>query len=99
APIDRSADLRYQDARPERRRSAPRREADRPGHPGHHDHGFRVDRYRGRGDAPRGVRLPEQTVRRRSLEDEGAREDREPAAASRERAAEADPRAVAPVLE
>ena len=71
----------------------------RSGHPRHHDHGVRVDRDRGRSDAARRLRLPEQAVRRRSAQDEGAREDREPAAAAGERAAEADARAVAPVLE
>ena len=99
ARAGRSADLRHQDAGPERRRRAARRQEDRSGHPRHHDHGVRVDRDRRRSDAARRVRLPEQAVRHRSAQDEGAREDREPPAAAGERAAQADARAVAPVLE
>ena len=56
---------------------------DRPGHPRHHDHRVRLDRDRRRGDAARRVRLPEQAVRRRSAQDEGAREDREPRSCGR----------------
>ena len=70
-----------------------------PGHPRHHDHGVRLDRDRRRSDAAGRVRLPEQAVRHRSAQDEGAREDREPAAPAGERPAEADARPVAPVLE
>ena len=63
-----------------------------PRHARHHDHRVCVHRHRGRGDAARRVRLPEQAVRRRPPEDEGPREDREPAAPPGERPPQADAR-------
>ena len=53
ARAGRPADLGHQDARPERRRRAARGQADRSGHPRHHDHGVRLDRDRRRSDAAR----------------------------------------------
>ena len=71
------AHLRHQDARHERRRGAARGEGGRRGDAGHHDDGLCQHRDGGRSDAARRVRLPDQAVRRRRAEAEGAREARE----------------------
>ena len=95
----RSAGLGHQDARHDRRRRAARREAHRPGHPRHHDHGVCLGRHRHRGDAPGRARLPQQAVRRRRAEDEGAQRPRAAPAPPGERAAEARARQHPPVRE
>jgi hypothetical protein len=71
----RSAHLRHQDARHERSGCASARPSRSDPTSSDHDYGVRVDRDRDRGDASRRLRLPEQAVRHRSAEDEGAREE------------------------
>ncbi len=86
-------DLRHQDAGHERRRGVARGEGVGRVPARNHDDRLREHRDGRGGDAPGRLRLPDQAVRPRRAEAEGAREARRATAPPGERAAEARPEA------